>query len=169
LTLAPDEAGSPAVWPRRKECHSAMPAHLKPLVWAEDAMQYLVAAVLLGAAAVVLIRSIYQAIVGEHSLAVALPNLIDSVLFTVIVLEIFTTVLHHFRRGGFQLKPFLMIGIVSAVRHLLIVGAESSLGGNTDFHRSAAELELNTAIVLALVVALVLVERFARHEAEGDE
>jgi hypothetical protein len=65
--------------------------------------------------------------------------------------------------GGFQLQPFLVIGIISATRDILSVGAELSLTGeNTSLARTMTELGVNAAVVLALSVALVLVRRFAR-------
>lgn len=87
---------------------------------------------------------------------------INSVLFVIIVMEILRTVVAHFDDAGLQLKPFLIIGIISAVRHILTVGAQVSLGGGgnaADFRRTQTELGVNAAVVLALVLGLVLVWR----------
>ncbi len=60
--------------------------------------------------------------------------------------------------------PFLVIGIISATRDILTVGAELSLTGGSGppLGRSMTELAVNAGGVLALAVALVLVRRFAR-------
>ena len=63
--------------------------------------------------------------------------------------------------GGFQLQPFLVIGIISATRHILTVGAELSLtGGQLPLVPTMTEL-VNAAVVVALSAALVLVRKFA--------
>jgi uncharacterized membrane protein (DUF373 family) len=87
---------------------------------------------------------------------------INSVLFVIIVMEILRTVVAHFDDAGLQLKPFLIIGIISAVRHILTVGAQVSLGGEGNaahFRRTQVELGVNAAVVLALVLGLVMVWR----------
>lgn len=149
-----------APWPPRREVHQHTPRTLQPLAWGQDLLQYAVAVVLMGAAVVVLVRSVYESLFHPGPFNEQIPGLIDSVLFVIIVLEIFSTVLSHFREGGFQLKPFLVIGIISAVRHILIVGAKSSLGGTVShFNRTMIELGVNAGIVIALVVALRLTRK----------
>ena len=90
------------------------------------------------------------------------PSVINSLLFVVIVLELLGTVTAHFKRGGFQLRPFLIIGIISAVRHILTVGAKSSLGKgipNDEFTRVMVEFGVNVGIIVALVIALAIITR----------
>ncbi len=150
-------------WPPRRKVHDGTPLGMQPLVWAEDFLHYTVALVLVAAAFVVLVHSVWLAVFSSGIFSSKIPELIDSVLFVVIVLEIFTTVLSHFRDAGLQLQPFLIIGIVSAVRHILVVGAKSSLGEGhhsaVPFDHTMIELGVNVGIVLILVVALVLVNR----------
>jgi uncharacterized membrane protein (DUF373 family) len=155
-------------WPQRRTIHRGTPHLMRPLVWAEDLLHYTVSAVLIIAAFVVLCRSVYTSVVHPGPFVTALPTLIDNVLFVIIVLEIFTTVLSHFRDGGLQLKPFLIIGIISAVRHILVVGAHSSLGEtNEEFKRTTIELGVDVGIAVLLVMALVLVHRSGiRRETE---
>jgi len=77
-----------------------------------------------------------------------------------LVLELMTTVVAHFEHAGFQLQPFLIIGIISGVRHILTVGARLSLAGEvtgTAFRQSQIELGVEAAVVLGLGVALFLV------------
>ena len=93
-----------------------------------------------------------------------LPRAVNSVLFIVVILELLRTVVARLEGGGFQLQPFLVIGIISATRDILTVGAELSLTGGSGppLGRSMTELAVNAGVVLALAVALVLVRRFAR-------
>lgn len=138
-----------------------------PLLWAEDALQYLVAVALMVVAGAVLVHSVTDLFKDHRTFAEAIPNVINSVLFVVIVLELFGTVISHFRSGEFQLRPFLIIGIISGVRHILTVGAQSTFGGKTeqaasnrDFAHAMIEFGVNVGIVIGLVVALVLVTRY---------
>jgi uncharacterized membrane protein (DUF373 family) len=88
---------------------------------------------------------------------------VNDVLFIVVVLELLRTTVSRLEGGGFQLQPFLVIGIISATRDILTVGAELSLvGGQGPTARTMTELGVNAAAVVALSVALVLIRRFAR-------
>ena len=81
-------------------------------------------------------------------------------LFVIIVMEMLRTVMAHFDDAGLQLKPFLIIGTISAVRHILTVGARLSLAGEvtgTAFRQSQIELGVEGAVVLGLGFALYLV------------
>jgi len=56
-----------------------------------------------------------------------------------------------------------VIGIISATRDMLTVGAELSRAGEqTPLVRTMTELGVNAGVVVALSIALVLVRRFAR-------
>ena len=130
---------------------------------AEDLVHYLVALVLVGVAGVVLVHSVVEAFDGHGDVfAERVTAVINSILFVIIVMEILRTVVAHFDDAGLQLKPFLIIGIISAVRHILTVGAQVSLGGDHDsehFRQTQVELGVNAAVVIALVLGLVLVWR----------
>jgi uncharacterized membrane protein (DUF373 family) len=130
---------------------------------AEDIVHYVVAIVLVGVAAVVLVHAVFDAFEpGHEAFAEQVTSVINTILFVIIVMEILRTVVAHFDDAGLQLKPFLIIGIISAVRHILTVGAQVSLGGNhsaDDFRHTQIELGVNAAVVMALVLGLVLVWR----------
>ncbi|MDQ6726737.1 MAG: phosphate-starvation-inducible PsiE family protein [Actinomycetota bacterium] len=141
---------------------------------AEDIVHYAVALLLVAVAAAVLVKSVID-FFGHRDLvfAVRVTGVINSVLFVIIVMEILRTVVAHFDDAGLQLKPFLIIGIISAVRHILTVGAQVSLGGAegtaADFRRAQTELGVNAAVVMALVLGLVLVWRSERVTATSAE
>jgi len=133
---------------------------LRVFVGVEDAIYVLVAAVLIALAAVLLYRTVADALTGDQPFATTVTAAVNGVLFVVIVLEIYRTVVAHLEGGGFQLRPFLVIGIVSAVRHILLIGAQSisSETGKT-FAHAQIELGVNAAVALGLVIALVLLHR----------
>ena len=134
---------------------------------AEDLVHYAVSLVLVVVAVVVLVNSMAEFLgSGQDEFAERVTGVINSVLFVIIVMEILRTVVAHFDDAGLQLKPFLIIGIISAVRHLLTVGAQASLGAkNVDsehFRQAQVELGVNAAVVVALVLGLVMVWRSER-------
>lgn len=152
-------------WSVRKTERAEAPHWIGPLLMAEDVLQYLVALALVAVAGVVLAHAATEAFRTGRRFSEEIPTVINTVLFVVIVLELFGTVVSHFRSGGFQLRPFLIIGIISGVRHILTVGAQSTFGGstlqsNTEFNHTMIEFGVNVAIVVGLVVALILIHRF---------
>ena len=95
-------------------------------------------------------------------LAVTATRAVNNVLFIVVGLELVRTIVGRLEGGGFQLQPFLVIGIISATREILTVGAELSLAGHEEpIVNTMIELGVNAAVVVALSLALVLVRRYA--------
>ncbi len=139
---------------------------------AEDLVHYAVALVLVAVAGVVLVKSAMDLVAAEGEFAGLVTDVINSILFVIIVMEILRTVVAHFDDAGLQLKPFLIIGIISAVRHILTVGAQASLGASEnpeDFSHAQIELGVNAAVVIALVLGLVLVWRSERVSPSSPE
>jgi hypothetical protein len=61
-------------------------------------------------------------------------------IVTVVILELVRAIVARLEGGGFQLQPFLVIGIISATRDILSVGAELSLvGGQAPLARTMTE------------------------------
>jgi uncharacterized membrane protein (DUF373 family) len=130
------------------------------LVFAEDFIYAAVAGVLVAIASVLLYHTVADALSTDAVFSERITAAVNGVLFVVIVLELFRTVIAHLQGGGFQLRPFLIIGIISAVRHILLVGARS-LSSETDktFNHTQIELGVNGGVALVLVIALVLLIR----------
>lgn len=128
----------------------------------ENLVYYAIAVVLVVLAVAALVRTATDFVTVDEPFARRLTAVVNGVLFVVIILELLRTILAHFQDSTFHLKPFLIIGIISVVRHILTVGAELSLrpeeGGDL-FQRSDIELAVNALVVVALVVGLVLVRR----------
>ena len=140
---------------------------------AEDMVHYFVSVLLVIVAGVVMVHSLREFLDYDHGeFAQRVTEVINSVLVVIIVMEILRTVVAHFDDAGLQLKPFLIIGIISAVRHILTVGAQISLGAETDaehFRRAQVELGVNAAVVMALVFGLVLIWRSERVAPDSPE
>ena len=110
--------------------------YLALLVFANSALHYVIAVVLLVIAAIVLWHAAYDLATSRQPLVTATTTAINAVLFAIIILEVMRTVLAHLQDAGLQLQPFLIIGTISAVRSILAVGARLSLQGpSTNPHK----------------------------------
>jgi uncharacterized membrane protein (DUF373 family) len=140
------------------------------LALAEDILYAAVALVLVGIAVALLYQTLHDLFTEEHiTFARRVGDAINGVLFVVIILEIFRTVLAHLEGGGFQLVPFLIIGVISAVRHILLVGTQSlEHQTNRVFTHTQVELGVNALVALLLVIALVLIRRSPSGTDDGD-
>jgi uncharacterized membrane protein (DUF373 family) len=128
----------------------------------EELAHYLIALALLVVAGVVLYRTGAHLVTNRHNFAVQVIAAINDLLFVVIVLELLRTVVAHLETDDFQLNSFLIIGIISAVRHILGVGARLTLTGEkteTQFNHAQIELGVSAGVVLALAVSYLLISR----------
>ena len=83
-------------------------------------------------AVVVFIHGAHALVLAPHGepFAVHDHRAVNSATFIVVILELVGTIVARPEEGGFQLQPFLMIGIISATRDILTVDAELSLAGD---------------------------------------
>jgi uncharacterized membrane protein (DUF373 family) len=99
-----------------------------------------------------------------QAFAETITQALNGVLFVVIVVEVLRTILGRFEGQGLRLQPFLVIAIVSTVRHILTVAARLSLVGEENGMALVVELVANAGVVLVLVIALVMYRRWAHLE-----
>jgi uncharacterized membrane protein (DUF373 family) len=76
-------------------------------------------------------------------------------------MEVLGTVTNYLESHTTSLRPFLFIGIVSATRGILSIGARLSVGTTRpipqqDFVNDMIELGINGAVILALGITLKL-------------
>jgi uncharacterized membrane protein (DUF373 family) len=160
-TRGVDDEGLPA------EQHSGPFPRLliRALLRGEELVLAVLSALLFALAVVVLVRTVRDlaAPPGSEPYAETITRALNGVLFVLIVMEVLRTIVARLQGGGFRLQPFLVIGIISAVRHILTVGAQLSLADqNTPLVRTMVELGVNVGVVLVLAVSLVLIRRFAQ-------
>jgi len=139
----------------------------------EDLVRGVVAVVLIGVATLTLFDTILalgHAVVhfsAATAATYAVNGAVNGVLFAIVMFELTDTVLARFNSTTLQLQTFLTIGIVSAVREVLTVGARLSLQPNVAVHNALMELGINAAVVFGLAVSLVLIRRFG--STAGDD
>lgn len=94
-------------------------------------------------------------------LANSIIQFVSDLLLVLIIMEVLGTVTHYLQSHTTSLRPFLFIGIVSATRGILSIGArlsvESARPTNPqDFTNAMIELGVNGAVILALGITLKL-------------
>ena len=102
--------------------------------------------------------------VMANELAVQVAALLDRLLLILMVVEILYTVQVSLREHTLVPEPFLVVGLIAAMRRILVLTAEFSdilLEGGDTFRNAMIELGLLTFLVLALVVALAVLRRRA--------
>jgi uncharacterized membrane protein (DUF373 family) len=132
-----------------------------------EGLVFVALAVLLFAIAVLVLVHTTQKLISpppREAFAETITRALNGVLFIVIVIEVLRTIVGRFQGQGFRLQPFLVIAIVSTVRHILTVAARLSLVGEQNGTALIIELLANAGVVLVLVAALVMLRRWARLE-----
>ena len=127
----------------------------------EDVL-YVALGVLLAAGALVLLADATLTFV-TNLVAGTLPSriigLLDRVLLVLMFAEIMYTVQVSFREHALVPEPFLVVGLIAAIRRVLVITAEFSDvkdAGSAQFRATMVELGLLTVLSLVLVVSLVL-------------
>jgi uncharacterized membrane protein (DUF373 family) len=118
------------------------------------AVFFMVAAVAMGGYSII---TFVRHIGGDFPLDII--AFINDLLLVLIILEVLGTVRSYLETGTTSLRPFLYIGIISATRRILAIGAQTTLGevnSENTFRHLMIDLGVNGAVVLALALALFL-------------
>jgi uncharacterized membrane protein (DUF373 family) len=124
------------------------------------------ALILLGAAAWFLYNSIFSGEIRE-----LVVDLLDQILLILMVLEILYTVQVSFREHVLSPEPFLVVGLIAAMRRILIITAEFSKPAEVleaAFRNAMMELGLLTVLILSLVLSLYFLKRQSPAKAERE-
>lgn len=105
-------------------------------------------------------------------IANAIIQFVSDLLLVLIIMEVLGTITHYLKSQATSLRPFLFIGIISATRSILSVGAKLSIVGSRnqpsdDFLHAMVELGVSAAVVLALGITLKLLGREIDDSATG--
>ncbi len=139
---------------------------LKVLEEGDEIIQMGISVVLLVSSAIILVYSTYHFLDEmQINMIGAIFHLLQKLFLIMIILELMNTVLTYLKEHTIPLEPFIVIGIISALRKLLMAGAHISImeGESINevlFDQYLYEIGLNTLVVLVLVVALYLVKRY---------
>ena len=143
----------------------------------EDAINVAVAVVLAALAVAVLASAIgeFAALVKRDQVRQGVVALLDNTLLVLMLVEILHTVGISLREHHLVPEPFLVVGLIAAIRKMLVITAELGLPTQAKaltFRLALQELGRLTFLGLTLVIALILLWRFgvsrdAPEEAEG--
>lgn len=94
--------------------------------------------------------------------ATSIIQFVSDLLLVLIIMEVLGTIIHYLRARATSLRPFLFIGIVSATRGILSIGARLSVQHveGSAFVSAMIELGVNAAVILTLGITLKLLGRF---------
>lgn len=99
------------------------------------------------------IEMVNLALTGDFTAAVI--KLLDRVLLALMVAEIIYTVINIAKKRQLDVQPFLIIGVIAAIRRMLVITAESTTHIDlTDPHFQAALAELALLAVIILLLAI---------------
>jgi uncharacterized membrane protein (DUF373 family) len=146
---------------------------VRALYWLEhaDRLVYSLIAILFLAAAVAMtVYSVATFAAGQQEFPLRLVIFVNDLLLVLIIMEVLGTVRTYLAKGHTSLHPFLNIGIISATRRILAIGAEATLGSpvGADFGREMVELGVNAGVVLALAIALFLFRLYSGRPARDE-
>src|SRR5258705_699021 len=116
-----------------------------------------IALVLLVAAAVAFVRALLGETLPDHAV-----ELLDRILLILMIVELLYTVQVSFREHALVPEPFLIVGLIAAVRRLLVLTAEFARfleKGDGAFRGAMLELGLLTGMIVALVGSLVILRQ----------
>ena len=98
-------------------------------------------------------------------------NYLSDILFGVIVLELLSTIITYItaRKLESTIKDFLVVGLISCVRKILLTGAQSSITKptTTEFVQESIGTLITIGGICLMVGALVFLDR--REQANGSE
>ena len=89
-------------------------------------------------------------------------ELLDRILLILMIVEILYTVQVSFREHALVPEPFLIVGLIAAVRRILVTTAEFARTieqGGELFRNAMIELAVLTVMVVALVASLLMLRR----------
>jgi uncharacterized membrane protein (DUF373 family) len=104
----------------------------------------------------------FQLNVNYLSIAQAVLNFVSDLLLVLIIMELLGTIRSYVEKGDTSVEPFLIIGIISATRGILSVGARLYITGDRlsadDFRNAMIELAVNALVIIALGITMRILD-----------
>lgn len=123
--------------------------------------------VLLAACAVALLITTgveFVASIAGRAFGDRVVDILDRILLVLLVVEILYTVQVSFREHSLEPEPFLIVGLIAAIRRVLVLTAEFKdlmKAGEEAFRSGMYELGLLAVLIVALVASLMMLRRAA--------
>ena len=100
--------------------------------------------------------------VARNTLTANIVVLLDSILLIFLVVELLYTVQVSFREHTIAPEPFLLVGVIAAIRRVLVITAEFGhvpAVAETILQRYVLELAVLTVLIPVLVISLLLLRK----------
>jgi uncharacterized membrane protein (DUF373 family) len=130
----------------------------------EDVVYLGLGLLLAGCSIVLLVSGVIS--FGQHLVAGSLTGnvvaLLDRILLILLVVELMYTVQLSFREHALIPEPFLLVGLIAAIRRVLVLTAEFAQVHDKpelEFKHFVIELGVLTVLIVALVASLVILRR----------
>jgi uncharacterized membrane protein (DUF373 family) len=130
---------------------------------------------LLGASAIVLLVSgviSFGRSLVDGSFPEAAVALLDRILLILLIVELLYTVQVSFREHALLPEPFLLVGLIAAIRRVLVLTAEfgqKSRQTEEMFRNFLIELAVLTGLILAITISLMLLRRQNKELSERSQ
>src|SRR5262249_59693550 len=96
----------------------------------------------------------------EDSWSTSFIELLDRVLLILLIVELLYTVQVSFREHALIPEPFLLVGLISAIRRVLVLTAEfGEFRTEVGAQQFVIELAVLTVLIVALVASLVFLRK----------
>ena len=128
----------------------------------EDAVYIGLGLLLAGIVVLLLVAAFIHFVHGaiDWSIASKVTGLLDQILLILLLVELLYTVQVSFREHALVPEPFLLVGLISAIRRVLVLTAAfGEPHQQTPPPALVPELAVLAALILALAIALVLLRK----------
>ncbi|MBL7031935.1 MAG: hypothetical protein ISR97_02000 [Nitrospira sp.] len=146
-----------------KEPNKVTDLFRKILINIDIAFHVIAAFLLLIACGFILFNASLNILEPSRSSMIALVN---DVLLALIILELLWTVIRFLKKQKFILAPFLAIGIIAAVRRILLIEAQTSAMAHTPVEK-LYEIALSAGVIIVLMAAHYLSVKASKLEEKG--
>lgn len=107
--------------------------------------------------------------IGDGDVTAQILSLLDGLLLVFIITELIHTVRAVIDERVLVAEPFLLVGIVAAIRRLVVVSAEAKdLLGKPEFGDAMTEIGILTGTVVVLAFAIFLLRNTSRSEPTSE-
>lgn len=119
----------------------------------EDVIYVLLALVLFGSAIYIIVDTLVH--LDLRSLSTFINSVLDRFLIVLMLAELLHTLLIFLKTHHFRHQPFLVVGIIAAIRRILVVTAQAAVTG-PEAHMPGYLLDLGVTTLVALALTLAL-------------
>jgi uncharacterized membrane protein (DUF373 family) len=145
---------------------------LDTIVYAAVGIAFVGAALLALAYSVVHLLTSFGLTIRLDGVVQDVLTFVSDLLLVLIIMEVLGTVRSYLERGDTSVKPFLFIGIISATRGILSIGARLSIQGaqltSDQFTSAMIELGVDAAVIITLGVTIRVLGSAADLPQDGD-